>query len=97
MTGQLELAGEPSVARDLPACHPEHGERSIRGPPAESHWVLRCAQDDKSWVRRTGRVAEARSHSRGKGNHSALKDPSARAAPPVWADEDAPSRHGYST
>ena len=65
MTGQLASAGEPSVERDLPACHPEPGEGSIRGPPAESPRIIRCAQEGKSGVRRTGRVAEARSRSRG--------------------------------
>ena len=50
MARQLALAGEPSVARDLPAGHPERGEGSIRGPPAESPWIIRCAEEGKSWV-----------------------------------------------
>ena len=60
-----------SLERGTPTCHPERSEGSIRVPPAVPHWILRCAQDDKSAAGRPGRVAEVLSLPRGTGSRSA--------------------------
>jgi hypothetical protein len=61
-----------SLERGIPTCNPESRKESIRVTPAKSHWILRGAQDDRFWVRRRGRVAEALSLPRDAASRSHL-------------------------